>query len=376
MRPQNRPANRHAGFTLIELLVVIAIIAVLIGLLLPAVQAAREAGRRAQCTNNLKQIGLGFMNFESANSHLPQGPFDGHPKAVDPSGNPVPSQSIYDEPTGPAGYETSTCCRSLHPDGYNQFFKILPYLEQQPVYNLANFTIPPLASGRPPDFAGEDSIAVTAIASFFCPTRRAVQRYGSDPLLAISKNDYAGCAGMFQGETYECRDFGGRFVPPPPNGLLPIANERAGVNQGDTVSRRGAVAHGVRSKRRLADFLDGTSNSILAAEKSLPFDRHATDGGDNERWQNNGWDEDSVRFHFVPVPDAAAPSLSGQCNNPSTPKTGSTLWRRMFGGPHPGGVNAVLGDGSVRFLKFSIDPSAMRRLSVIDDNEPLSSDSY
>ena len=378
MHRQNRPSPRRSGFTLIELLVVIAIIAVLIGLLLPAVQAAREAGRRAQCVNNLKQIGLGFMNFESTYGHLPQGAFDGHPQAVNASGTPVPAQSIYDEPTGPGGYESSTCCRALHPDGYNPFFKILPYIEQQNVYNLANFSIPPLDyPGRPADFAGEDSISVVAIPGYYCPTRRAVQRYliGTDPLMK-ARNDYAGCAGFLQGETYECRDFGGRFVPPPPNGLLPIANERASVNQGDTGGRKGTIAHGVKGKRKLSDFTDGTSNSIMVAEKSLPPDRHGTDGGDNERWQNNGWDEDNIRFHFVPVPDALAPSLNGQCRNPSVPKLGSTLWRRMFGSSHPSGINAVLGDGSVRNLKYTIDPSVMRRVSVIDDNEPISADSF
>ncbi len=365
--------SRRSGFTLIELLVVIAIIAVLIALLLPAVQSAREAARRTQCVNNLKQIGLGFMNFESTYSHLPQGAYDGDPNAVDPAGNPVPAQSIYDEP---GGYETSTCCNALHPNGFNHFFKILPYIEQTQVYNLANFTIPALASGRPADFAGQDSIAVVAIPGFYCPSRRAVQRYGTDPVTAVSKNDYAGNAGGFQGEAYECQDASNRWVPPAPNGWLPYVNERNALNHGNTALRKGAIVHGVRGKRRLADFTDGTSNSILAAEKSLPVDRHGSDGGDNERWQNAGWDEDNIRFHFVPVPDAQAPSLNGQCNNPSTPKTGGNLWRRMFGGPHPGGINAVFGDGSVKFLKFSIDRAAMRKLACIDDGEVLSADSY
>jgi prepilin-type N-terminal cleavage/methylation domain-containing protein/prepilin-type processing-associated H-X9-DG protein len=371
-----RRRSFRSAFTLIELLVVIAIIAVLIALLLPAVQAAREAARRAQCTNNLKQIGLGFMNFESANTHLPQGPYDGDPKAVDAAGNPVPAQSIYDEPGGAGGYETSTCCNALHPNGYNHFFKILPYIEQQTVYNIANFTIPALASGRPADFAGQDSIAIVAIPGFYCPTRRAPIRYGADPATAISKNDYAGCAGGFQGEIYECRDYGNRWVPPAPDGFSPLFNERAGVNQGDTAGRKGAIVHGVRGKRRLADFTDGTSNSIMVAEKSLPVSRHGLDGGDNERWQNSGWDEDNIRFHFIPVADSQAPALNGQCNTPSTPTTGGNLWRRMFGGSHPGGINAVFGDGSVKFLKFTINPSAMRRLACIDDGEVLSSDSY
>ena len=393
MHHEERPIARRAGFTLIELLVVIAIIAVLIALLLPAVQSAREAARRAQCTNNLKQIGLGFMNFESANGHFPQGPYDGDPNAVDASGNPVPAQSIYDEDWKNGGYESATCCRALHPNGYNQFFKILPYIEQQAIYNLANFSIPPLASGRPGDFAGEDSIAAVAIPGFFCPSRREASRYTvvtnngvgigmlSSASNANAKNDYAGCAGFLQGQAYECTgnyDNATIHIPVAPNGSSPRANERAAINQGDTAGRKGAIVHGARGKRVLADFTDGTSNSIVAAEKSLPISRFATDGGDNERWQNSGWDEDTIRWHFVPVPDNKAPAFRGAaCALPADySDTKTTLWRRMFGGSHPGGINAVLGDGSVRFVKFTVDASAFRKLAVIDDGEVLSADSY
>ena len=91
---------------------------------------------------------------------------------------------------------------------------------------------------------------------------------------------------------------------------------------------------------------------------------------------NSGWDEDNIRFHFVPIPDSQAPALNGFCTDPSAANTGGTIWRRMFGGSHPGGVNVLLGDGSVRFVKFTVDPSAFRRLAVIDDNEPMSADQY
>jgi prepilin-type N-terminal cleavage/methylation domain-containing protein/prepilin-type processing-associated H-X9-DG protein len=371
-----RSPHRHA-FTLIELLVVIAIIGVLIALLLPAVQSAREAARRAQCSNNLKQIGLGFMNFESANGFLPQGPHDGHAQAVTSDGvTPNPAGYRYDERPGTDTYGGTTCCNAAHPDGWNHFFKITPYIEMQQVYNLANFDTPPIHGGRPANFNGEDDVARVSIAIYNCPTRRPLERYGS---AGMTRLDYAGNAGFFQGETYECTTSGTEspFLPLPPNGLGPIGDERATPNQGNTGRRRGAIVWSGRgATRKLADFRDGTSNSILVAEKSLPDTRWGSDGGDNERWNNSGWDEDNIRWHFPPIADSAAPALKGHCSSPSQPNTGGTLWRRMFGASHPGGMNALLGDGSVRFVKFTIDPSTFRKLCVIDDGEPLSADEF
>jgi prepilin-type processing-associated H-X9-DG protein len=252
-------------------------------------------------------------------------------------------------------------------------------MEQQQVYNLANFTATPIFAGRPATHNGENDVARVAIANYFCPSRRApTSQYNGT--LTRSRNDYAGCAGFFTGQDIDC-DFGNcgatRNIPAPPNGATPNADERATINLGNTGGRKGAIVWSGRgAKRTISEFSDGTSNSILVSEKSLPPDRHGTDGGDNEMWQNAGWDEDNIRWHFPPVPDALAPSLSGFCSTPSSPKTGGTLWRRMFGSSHAGGANALLADGSVRFLKFSIDRSTMRRLAVIDDNEPLSADSY
>ena len=374
---QSQQNARRAGFTLIELLVVIAIIAVLISLLLPAVQSAREAARRAQCVNNLKQIGLGFMNFESANGHLPQGPYDGDPNAVTTAGAPDPGGYNYTETVG-SQYGTTTCCNAAHPNGWNHFFKIMPFLEQQNVYNLANFSVPAIHSGRPANFNGEDDVARVGIASFYCPSRRAVQGFGTVPTF---RNDYAGNAGFMQGQWYECETGGNfnptKFVPAAPNGMYPIADERTQVNQGNTGGRKGAIVwSGQGAKRRLSDFIDGTSNSILAGEKCLPPSRWGADGGDNERWNNAGWDECVIRYHFTPMSDFQTAALNGVCATPESPNTGGNLWRRFFGSSHPGGYNAVFGDGSVKFIKFSVDASTHRRLCVIDDGEPISADSY
>ncbi len=380
---------RRAGFTLIELLVVIAIIAVLIALLLPAVQSAREAARRAQCVNNVKQIMLGFMNFESTYGHLAQGAHDGHPQAIDSGGAPNPEGYTYDEKLGVDYEGVSTCCRAANTDGWNHFFRILPYMEQTTLYNVANLTAPPIWENGGPaaNAANENVVAQGVISTYYCPTRRAPLGYDvtiSGQSLRFGRNDYAGCAGFFQGEAYECYvngagslTDGNQFVPPAPNGLLPIANERNPINWGNTGGRKGAIVHAGRgAKRRLADFLDGTSNSIVVGEKSLPPSRHSADGGDNERWQNSGWDEDNIRFHFVPVADAQAPALNGFCQTPADPNTGGNLWRRMFGSSHPGGVNVGLADGSVHFIKFTVNPSTFRKLAVIDDGGVLSADEF
>ncbi len=364
-----RSPRQRSGFTLIELLVVIAIIAVLIALLLPAVQSAREAGRRAQCTNNLKQIGLGMLNFESTYTYLPQGPYDGDPNAVTTGGAPDTS-----------GYpQNGACCNAASPNGWNQFFKILPYMEQQQVYNIANFSVPAIYKNRPSNYDGEVTVSEIALPWFYCPTRRVNYKSGSNPATATARNDYAGCAGFLYGSMYGCSN--GNWIPAPPNGSTP--NDGLGssttYNRGNVPGAKGAIVWGgLGAQRRLGDIVDGTSNSILVGEKSLPWKVFGSDGGDNERWQNSGWDEDCVRFHFPPIADALAPPYEGICNTPPNPTASSTgtVWRKMFGSSHPGGTNLLFGDGSVKFIKFTVSPDTFRKLAVIDDQGVIDADSF
>ena len=144
-------SQKRRGFTLIELLVVIAIIAVLIALLLPAVQAAREAARRIQCTNNLKQLGLGLANYESSNGVYPIALVYG--VGVGPCKSPGFGRGCQNTPW---------------------FVLMLPYIEQGPLYNSFNASIgmegPPVGSAPLGGFVVNSTVFTTKIASFQCPS--------------------------------------------------------------------------------------------------------------------------------------------------------------------------------------------------------------
>jgi prepilin-type processing-associated H-X9-DG protein len=130
--------------------------------------------------------------------------------------------------------------------------------------------------------------------------------------------------------------------------------------------------------------MDGTSNSIIAAEKALPPVRQGSDGGDNERYNNAGWDECVIRYHFPPKHDLDRTNYAF-CNGPDavpgnfpnnngcvpSNQPGGSLWRRYFGSAHSSGINAVFGDGSVRHIRFNVDPLTFMRAVVIDDGQVI-----
>ncbi len=346
-RPSQIGLRARRAFTLVELLVVIAIIGVMVGLLLPAVQAAREAARRMQCSNNLKQMGLASLNYESTYKCLPPGPLDGDPKAISTAGAPAPAGYSY--------ANGSTCCRAATRTGWSAQYRILPFLEQQQVYDLGRDD-PPYWPNRANN-AGEDDVARQLVPTYYCPSRRPPRAYGS----SFGRTDYAGNAGFFQGPP----DSTINFIPAAPLGAPSVAI-RTRANGGlSTGGRGGAIIwFGAFDKRAISDIRDGTSNSIIFAEKALPSDWHGTDGGDNERWNNAGWDECVVRWHFPPKADSQTPPIRGSGAT-------ATNWPRYFGAAHPGGLNAVFVDGSVRTFAFSIDALTWMNLCVVDDNRVI-----
>ena len=315
------------GFTLVELLVVITIIGILISLLLPAVQAAREAARRAQCCNNLKQIGLACLNHEQALRHFPTGGWGwGWVGDAD------------------RGFDRR------QPGGW--IYNILPYVEQEALYNLGQ------GDAQSQKYAEHRDRVITPLAVFNCPTRRRAVTYPyktyleggtggppanfTEPDVAArsdyaanggDKNSHPNCAGIWP-------DHCGNAGCGPSTGSIPNDDElaqKAGqmVAYGPT-----GIVHAL-SAVTVAEVRDGTSNTYLAGEKYLNAYYYSTgqDSGDNENMYigDNG---DITRWTFdTPLQDQLGYS---------------TPYR--FGSAHPAGFHVVLCDGSVRSISYSIEP--------------------
>jgi prepilin-type N-terminal cleavage/methylation domain-containing protein/prepilin-type processing-associated H-X9-DG protein len=365
------------GFTLIELLVVIAIIAVLIALLLPAVQSAREASRRAQCINNLKQIGLAIANYESAVGMFP------------PGGITYQQNPVYCPPPG------------IPTRGFSFFDLILSYMEQQTVYNAVNFNFGaggPMGNGLPHGGATNRTAFVTRIPSFVCPSdsEQTPYPYGTaagQSLNGYNQTSYGGMAGTFDIWHWYCG------CPPGP----PFGGSCPGPNDVEIKS------DGVFEKEyyfKISRITDGLSNTIFVGEAS----RYRNDPDPVMNFYSRvGWwgsfypggntSRPSVLFSAIPKINASfAPddiinypgqiALTGDVD--SWMYVSSPDFRQLgqfgFRSQHPGGANFLMGDGSVRFIKESIDmgsynyadrnPGVYRKLSTVAGGEVISADAY
>jgi prepilin-type N-terminal cleavage/methylation domain-containing protein/prepilin-type processing-associated H-X9-DG protein len=292
--------NRRAGFTMIELLVVIAIIAVLIGLLLPAVQAAREAARRAQCTNNLKQLALAAVNYESRDGVLPSSTWFGKPET------------------------------DYHPIwGHGPFVYMLDLLEQPALFHAVNF------SGSHFD-PRNVTIASTRLETLLCPSD-PVAADGEDlhPLFYESFRP----PGARQMVTSYMANSGVSAVYEPPWYPSLFLLEQAHAT--GTIYSHSAV--------RLTSITDGTSNTMLFSERdwSSIKAQNVMNYPEVKSWWNSGlWMHTTFNGGVPP----------NYCKKHPEPfEQGIWWWLNVNASSnHPGGVNVAFTDGSVRFVKESI----------------------
>jgi prepilin-type N-terminal cleavage/methylation domain-containing protein/prepilin-type processing-associated H-X9-DG protein len=364
--------SHRRGFTLIELLVVIAIIGVLIALLLPAVQSAREAARRAQCTNNLKQMGLALHNYISVNGAFPLGDFY------------------------PAGTNEKAASSGIQGNGgdrysYGWTIALLPHLEQQPLYNAYNV----VCGFRDPGGGGptiNTTVMFNQLTLFLCPSENASGR----PQPPFGALNYVGN----EGGPGAIRTFSGTIVSPfwgntsqaSGAGVVGLQAVTDGTSNTAVFSERlmGAsgnpvVTVGERNNAKRAIFESGTAGTInggdnngamkvLNACKNLPATTKSLSSyRSGQIWTiGHPWAPIWNRyFHFGP------PNMHS-CD--TTPSTFSGLGGGQGVIPptsnHPGGVNVCFSDGSVRFVKDSVTLQTWWALGTRDGGEVVSSDSF
>ncbi len=388
MKTERKTASR--GFTLIELLVVIAIIAVLIALLLPAVQEAREAARRTQCVNNLKQIGLGTLNFESTYGNLPGDVL--RLKVADPN---VDAQAAI--PTAAGSFLS----------------QILPYMEQTNLYNLINFNQStfntaniPLSTGA---HSGTNSAYSVAINTLLCPS-------SPGPATINYYNTNWGPYGNGGGDTCTPGGVGGggesvaNLNPPPVQiwgrsdyfpipGISQVPLLAAGMSPGYVTSvgnpvtvtaTNPAINSGtltdpaITGTIRLASILDGTSNTLIVSEcGSKPIGYN----GKRQIYKSevNGLPVDGI---IEPVSsgggawaDQFTYSIIAGAQGKQNGIRGGTCMINCTSNNeiysfHPGGANALFADGSVHFLKDTLSVQIVAALVTRAGGEILSGDSY
>jgi prepilin-type N-terminal cleavage/methylation domain-containing protein len=320
------------GFTLIELLVVIAIIAVLIALLLPAVQQAREAAKRSQCKNNLKQLGLALHNYHDTFNVFPA---SGYAVGV----------GAYDYLTGGS---TPAIPKQSNTSG---FVMLLPYFDQAPMYNQWNFNHAASASfvyglysastvlGNP---AVNAAISQTPLQVLTCPSDNGSPFYqGADQYYSISQTITGGYRTNYE--------FSANY------------NEYYYDHYYQALAPSQRPLFGTDSKSRIADIKDGTSNAVALIEQCREKYNGALGGWSYRCHVNIG-----VDLSWVPINRWDYPPLSGQ--NVLVGRLGQ--WATA-GSLHTGGCHVLLADGAVRFLSENIDGVTRQRLATISDNQPI-----
>lgn len=313
--------KKRRGFTLIELLVVISIIALLVALILPAVQQAREAARKTQCRNHLKQLALALHNYHDSHQVFPPGGV-----AIDPAKHVVICASgigfgaidVWAEASAGAGKQ-----------GNSWMLHILPYIDQANRYNQWDFT---------KSVSDNAAVAERNIPSFYCPSRRNGIRSKDIAIMfqnwSAGGNDYGGCVGGCNG----WHDCGAHE-----SWVVPDGNRPAGPCKG---------IFQVNSNIRMAHITDGASNTFMLGEL-----QRLNEGKDNTT-SRDGWAVGAVSVMF------SSCSNGTECDGPN----GAHF--EDMGSEHVGGAFVALADGSVHFISNSINQTIIRYLGSIAGDGP------
>jgi len=360
--PDNLSSKKHVvrGFTLIELLVVIAIIAILIALLLPAVQQAREAARRSQCKNNFKQIGLAIYNYEDTYGRFPSS-----------------GESTFQE-------KTTNITRMMWP--VSMHVAILPFLDQAPLYNQWKMSCHYTNSSQ----SSNASLSKTPLSVYICPSNSTTE----PDALGYAFTDYMPIAYVDLSPTTGLRDASSGSPPSAVpgsdvGGALGFCNKIAKISDGlsntllvieDANRPTGTGGHYDQSAKIFNAAGSGFKSTMDQSQLFSAADMNpgSTIGGGYYGAPNRWADPDNGSGVSGPPNQ----TTNGQriLNNNKTPAGGpaSCPWSTNNCGPndepfspHTGGVQALLGDGSVRFLSENLDTHVIRRLCNKSDGEAL-----
>ncbi|TWU28345.1 DUF1559 domain-containing protein [Bythopirellula polymerisocia] len=354
--------NERHGFTLVELLVVIAIIGILVALLLPAIQAAREAARRTDCRNRLKQMGLAIQNHVSTQRVFPTGGVGVYPD--------IANFVAGGRPFGP------------DKQGLNWCYQILPYLEQGAIQGLTT----------------QVELQAQSIPLYVCPSRRTVSAASSNASILGDQQVFLIDYAAVQPCTDDCPPGSpGCATPVPynPQDSVPLTRDGYVKNQlsfwggkngevAGIVSKNNQVYDGVIVRSawdyqnkiftnnsrpiKFAQITDGTSNTFLLGEKYVRTDLYEGGSKSDDKGWIDGWDPDAIRSTcFQPYSDGDGYQF--QPNNGPGDFFGRDRDVYYFGSAHPGGLNGIFADGSVRSIGFDVDILLFNALGTRDRGE-------
>jgi prepilin-type N-terminal cleavage/methylation domain-containing protein/prepilin-type processing-associated H-X9-DG protein len=357
---------RRRAFTLIELLVVIAIIAVLIALLLPAVQAAREAARRSQCVNNLKQIGLALHNYHDVNGTFPMG--------------------------AGSGYYTSFSYNSKH--NWSAHAAMLAQLGETPLYNSINFNWGTGDSPGTDAYANNSTAITTQVKTFLCPSdpnATQVEVAGT----GTANNCYFGCTGATTDFLLTFSAGAANLSTVPTTGIFAFQQSKGMNTISDGTSNTVAFAESTVGSANAAKGQKLVGMTGVTAVPTAALQTNAFNNASgvmsgitacNTTWGNNGtYGVDKQRgdawatggmamtlFNTIAPPNSSNDSWAYCGLNGS----GTMATYSNADSYHPGGVNVLMADGHVQFIKDSINIKTWWGLGTIAGSEVISSDSY